>query len=250
MIFATARSPLIGAHRGASGQAPENTMAAFDLAVAQGAELIECDVHCTMDGQLVVHHDFTLARTAQQNLEIGRLTMRELLRMDVGAWRGAGWTGQRIPTLDEVLDRYGARVFLNVEIKVDTRPYPGIEEAVVGAIRERQLAQRVIVSSFNGETVARLRAIDPMLCTGLLSDDRPEASLERACQLGANALHLEAGLITAPRLRQAHARGLGLLAWTVDDQVEMVRLVDLGVDAVVSNYPEQLRDVVLSRRRS
>src|SRR5579864_3356404 len=101
--------PLIGAHRGASGEAPENTIAAFDLALEQGAELLELDVHRTADGHLVVQHDFSLARTAGRPGQIGECTLEELRQFDVGAWRGAAWAGQRLPTLEEVLDRYAAR---------------------------------------------------------------------------------------------------------------------------------------------
>lgn len=248
MIFTTAPVPLIGAHRGASGYAPENTLAAFDLAVEQGAELIECDVHATADGQLIVHHDFNLARTTGHVAEIGQRTLEEVQRLDAGSWRGTQWAGERIPTLAQVLDRYAAQVFINVEIKVDDRPYPRIEAEVARAIRDRSLQERVIVSSFDRATIERLRSIDPTLLCGFLSEDAPDDALEAAQDLGVTAIHLEASLITGPRLRQAHARGLGLLAWTVDDPVEMVRLVELGVDVVVSNYPDRLREVVLSRR--
>jgi glycerophosphoryl diester phosphodiesterase len=248
MIFATPFVPLIGAHRGASGQAPENTIAAFDLAMEQGAELIECDVHLTADGCLVVHHDFNLARTTGRAAEIGQLTLGEVQQLDAGSWRGARWAGERIPTLEQVLDRYGARAFVNVEIKMDDHPYPGIEEAVVRAIHQRGLRERTIVSSFDLPTVERLRAVDPALRTGFLSEDDPDETLEQAVRVGATAIHLEAGLITGARVRQVRARGLGLLAWTVDDPVEMVRLVELGAEVVVSNYPDRLREVVLTRR--
>ena len=248
MIFASTPHPLIGAHRGASGEAPENTFAAFDLALTQGAELIELDVHRTVDGYLVVQHDFSLHRTALQKGLVGDRTLEELRLCDVGAWRGEQWAGQQIPTLDEVLDRYGAKVYLNVEIKVDRRPYPMIEALVARAIHRRDLCDRVIVSSFNLATIERLRQIDPEIRTGLLSDDRPDEAVLQAHEVGMTAVHLEAELITAARLAHANRLGVGMLAWTVDDPVEMVRLTELGVDAIVSNFPAQLREVVLARR--
>lgn len=248
MIVVSSLCPLIGAHRGASGEAPENTFAAFDLALEQGAELLELDVHRTTDGYLVVQHDFSLSRTASATGQIGELTLEALRRYDVGAWKGPRWAGQCIPTLDEVLDRYGDRAFLNVEIKVDRRPYPTIEAQVARAIRQRGLFDRVVVSSFDLSTVERLRRVDPAVRTGLLTEQQPDETLLRAREIGAVAVHLEADMITAPRLDHAHRRGLGVLAWTVDDPVEMVRLTELGVDAIVSNVPATLRDVVLARR--
>jgi glycerophosphoryl diester phosphodiesterase len=196
----------------------------------------------------VVQHDFSLSRTARTTGQVGDRTLEDLLRCDVGAWRGEQWAGQRIPTLDEVLDRYGRQVFLNVEIKVDRRPYHMIEALVARAIHKRDLLDRVVVSSFDMATVERLRRTDPDIRASLLADVRPDEAILRSQEMGAVAVHLEGILITAARLQHAHARGLGVLAWTVDDPVEMVRLIELGVDALVSNYPARLREVVLARR--
>jgi glycerophosphoryl diester phosphodiesterase len=248
MILDTPLIPVIGAHRGASGEAPENTLAAFDLAIEQGAELLELDVHRTRDGHLVVHHDFTLNRTAGHDGQIAELSLAELRSYDVGAWRGPAWAGLTVPTLDEVLDRYAGRVLFNVEIKAARPPYPEIEVSVAAAIRARGLIGAVVVSSFNLPTMERLCRVAPDIRAGLLAEEQPDAALERACELGAVALHLDSSLITAPRVQRTHARRLGLLAWTVDDPVEMVRVIDLGADAVISNYPARLRDVVLARR--
>lgn len=248
MILDTALVPVVGAHRGASGEAPENTLAAFDLALEQGAELLELDVHRTHDGHLVVHHDFALNRTAGHDGQIGEMSLAELRTYDVGAWRGQAWAGLQVPTLDEVLDRYAGRVLFNVEIKAARPPYPEIESAVARAIREHGLLDAVVVSSFNLPTMERLRMVAPDLRAGLLAEEHPDAALERACELGAVGLHLDSSLITAARVHRAHTQGLGLLAWTVDDPVEMVRVIELGADVVVSNYPARLREVVLARR--
>ena len=248
MLFPATVHPLIGAHRGASASAPENTLAAFDLAIEQGAELIECDVHRTADGAPVILHDFSLRRTAGQPGLVRDRTLAQLQQLDVGRWRGEQWTGERILTLDQVLDRYARRVFLNVEIKVDRRPYAGIEGQVAHAIRARGLYDRVVVSSFDEATVVRLRRADPRVRTGLLADSRPDEALLRAMETAANGVHLQAGLITAERLRRAQTRGLGVLAWTVDDPVEMSRLTELDVEAIVSNQPDRLRSTILPLR--
>lgn len=248
MLFPASPRPLIGAHRGASGEAPENTFAAFDLALEHGAELLECDVHRTRDGHLVVQHDFTLNRTASRDGLIRDLTLEEIRRCDAGAWRGEQWQGQVVPTLDEVLDRYGRRTLINVEIKVDRQPYPQIEELVARAVRMRSLYDRVVVSSFYLTTIERMRRVDPQVRTGLLADVRPDEAMLNAHEAGALAVHLESPLITAPRLSRVQRWGLEMVAWTVDDVIEMVRLTDLGVAAIISNYPARLREVVLARR--
>ena len=149
MLLPTTLRPLIGAHRGASADAPENTLAAFDLAVDQGAELIELDVQRTRDDALVIQHDFSLGRTTTGAGLLAEHTLAELRALDAGVWRGDSWAEQRIPTLDEVLDRYGARVYLNLEIKIGELSQPGIEQQVAAAVSQRGLYDRIVVSSFD-----------------------------------------------------------------------------------------------------
>jgi glycerophosphoryl diester phosphodiesterase len=147
-----------------------------------------------------------------------------------------------------VLDGYGRSVLINVEIKVDRQPYPQIEDLVARAIRMRNLYDRVVVSSFHLGTIERVRRSDPLVRTGLLADVRPDEAILNAREAGALAVHLEAPLITGPRLARAQRWGLDVVAWTVDDVIEMVRQTDLGVAAIISNYPARLREVVLARR--
>jgi glycerophosphoryl diester phosphodiesterase len=256
---------LIGAHRGASVDAPENTLAAFELAVTQGAELIELDVHATRDGVLVVHHDFDLRRTAGSAGLIRELTVSEVQTFDVGSWRGTKFAGERIPTLDKVLQTYGNRVLLNVEIKFDRVPYEGIESAVARAIRACGLSRRVVVSSFDLETLLRLRRIDGDIRVSLLHDAAKSsvpdsgaldaasvmfARMAVAREAGMVGIHLDAASISADVCARAKELGLGVLAWTVDSEPEMRRLAALGIDAIVSNRPALLRAVLLEMRRA
>lgn len=248
MLFPITVQPLIGAHRGASADAPENTMAAFDLAVEQGAELIEFDVHRALDGVLMVIHDSDLKRTTGVPGLVEDRTVAQLRDLDVGSWKGEQWAGEGIPTLDRVLDRYGGSVFLNVEIKVGKRPYPGIAGQVAQAVRRRQLYDRVVVSSFDWGIIEELRRIDPAVRVALLADRRPDEAMLSAGELRAAGVHLKARLVTPARVAGAQARGLGILAWTVDDPAEMQRLAGLGIDAIVSNVPSRLRKVLIGRR--
>ncbi|MGH2391242.1 MAG: glycerophosphodiester phosphodiesterase [Chloroflexota bacterium] len=249
MLLPSTVRPLVGAHRGASADAPENTLAAFDLAVEQGAERIEFDVHRTRNGDLVVLHDFSPRRTANGAGTVAELTLTELKALDAGAWRGPRWAGQRIPTLAEVLDRYGERVYLNVEIKVDQTPYRGIEDEVAAAIRERGLYDRIVVSSFDFATVGRLRQVDPQVRAALLAQERPDEALRVAAEIGAVGVHLMSALIVRDNVARAAERGLGILAWTVDTEPEIKRLLALDIDAIVSNVPALLRRVVMDYRQ-
>src|SRR5271165_5320351 len=136
MLFPDAPArPLVGAHRGASGEAPENTLAAFDRALDQHADLLEFDVQATADGHLAVHHDPTLERTTGSAVWLDSLTRAQLDQYDVGAWRGSQFRGQRVPSLDEVIARYGQRVFLNIEIKTGRGRYRLIESMVASLVR-------------------------------------------------------------------------------------------------------------------
>jgi glycerophosphoryl diester phosphodiesterase len=260
MIFPPSPRPLIGAHRGASEDAPENTLAAFDLAVEQGAELIELDVHLSADGHLVVHHDFDLLRTAGRAERVEELDLSELQQLDIGAWKGPRYRGEHIPTLDTVLARYGQRVFLNVEIKVDTVPYAAIEDQVANGIAAHGLRERVVVSTFDVETFLRLRRLNADVRASLLFElppavpaavsqkDSLAVALTFAAQHGAVGLHLDHTVITGAVVDRAAALSLGVLAWTVDDEREMARLAGLGVEAILSNRPRVLREQLLSFR--
>jgi glycerophosphoryl diester phosphodiesterase len=249
MLLPTTLRPLVGAHRGASVDAPENTLAAFDLAVEQGAELIELDVQRTRDGALVIQHDFSLGRTTTGSGQLAEHTLAELRALDAGAWRGERWAGQRIPTLDEVLDRYGEQVYLNLEIKVDEIPRPGIEQQVAETVGKRGLYDRIVVSSFDFATVRRLRQVDRHVRAALLAEADPDEALDLAAEISAVGLHLRADLITTAIVAGAGTRGLGILAWTVDDESEMQRLIALDIDAIVSNRPALLHKVVKDHRQ-
>jgi glycerophosphoryl diester phosphodiesterase len=260
VIIASSTAPLIGAHRGASREAPENTVAAFDLAIEQGAELIELDVHLSRDGRLVVHHDFDLQRTAGCAARIGDLDWEDLRKLDVGSWLHPRFGHERLQTLDAVLERYGTRLLLNVEIKVDKDPHPGIEDLVAQAIAEHSLADRVVVSTFDVETFLRLRRRNPnvrasllfevpsLRAGGLSAQDHLDAAFVIASHFGAVGLHLDHSLINRNVMDRAAYLNLGVLAWTVDDEQQMSRLARLGVEVILSNSPQTLRRQILPLR--
>lgn len=260
MILLSPARPLIGAHRGASHYAPENTVAAFDLAVEQGAELIELDVRLTADSCLVVHHDFDLHRTAGHPALVAELDLAALQLLDVGAWKSPRYAGEHVPTLDSVFERYGQRVLLNVEIKVGAATSDHIDDIVASTIRSHGLVDRVVVSTFDVETFTRLRLRNPDIRASLLFESPladlagappvgiVESALALAARLGAVGMHLEHTLVTPEVVEQAIELGLGVLAWTVDDEREMRRLDLAGAEVILSNRPDALRQQVLPYR--
>jgi glycerophosphoryl diester phosphodiesterase len=223
------------AHRGASGERPENTLAAYRLAVAQRADMIEIDLHRTRDGAIPITHDATLAHLGGRG-EIADATTAEVRALDAGE-------GERVPLLPEVLDELGAKIPFNLELKVGTRgAYPGLEAATLGEVERRDLLTRTLFSSFYDQVLANLRAESSAARIALLISRRSGSEwARRARALGAEALNPELALATPELVRAAHAEGLAVYVFTVDPEHEMRRMRDYGVDGLFTNHPARLR---------
>jgi glycerophosphoryl diester phosphodiesterase len=234
--------PLVIAHRGASAHLPENTMPAFALAVEQRADMIETDLHVTRDGAVVITHDEELAGLGGRG-EIADATLAEIRALDAGG-------GARVPTLDEMLDAFGAAIAFILELKKGTRAeYEGLEAQAIEAVRTRGIAERTLFSSFYDPVLARLRAAAPEARIGLLISRRyPIRIVERARALGAEAIHPEAPLVDAALVEMAHEAGLAVYVFTVDAEAEMRRLLSLGVDGLFTNHPDRMRALVDASR--
>jgi glycerophosphoryl diester phosphodiesterase len=235
----TARAPVVIAHRGASGTAPENTLPAFWSAVRARARAIELDVHQTSDLQLVVVHDASLQRTAGVRKTVESLTAREVTALDAGSWFSPAYQGVRIPTLEAVLRALKGRVALNIELKAGTRRlYPGLESRVLALVRRLGWHDRVLVSSFHVRYLQRLRRLDSTIAIGILVHPWSlDAALSRARQLDAVSIHPSARAVTADLVRRVRAEGYRILPYTVDRAADKQRLVRLGVDGFFTNRP-------------
>lgn len=249
----TESRPLNLAHRGASAYAPANTLAAFRLAEELGADGVELDVHLSADGAIVVIHDFTVDRTTDGSGRVRDMTLGELKRLDAGAWFDARFAGQRIPTLDEVVEALGGGMWLNIELKTFSPRDQGLERAVVKLVQRRGIRRRVILSSFSPLALWRVRRLDPSLATGLLYDATLPLPLWRLWlrPLGRPAaLHPHHRLVDARYIAWARAGGYRVHTWTVDDPAEMRRLIRLGVDGIITNRPDVLRETIGGARHS
>ena len=242
-----ALAPVCYGHRGARGHAPENTLQAFDLAFDLGAEGIECDVQLSADGQLIIIHDGTVNRTTSGRGAVRDLSFAALRTLDAGR-------GQRIPTLDETLALIHARGgLLNLELKAES----DAEALVVAAAVAERLAdtpegdplrQRLIASSFSLPAVAEIKRRLPWLRVGALYGGRAwtrQTMIERALELGAEAIHPHPRILTGETVRAAHDAGLRVNVWTANRWATIRQLIAWDVDGVFSDFPER---VVIARR--
>jgi len=229
------------AHRGASGYAPENTLPAFELARDQGADGVELDVQLTADDELVVIHDETVNRTTNGTGWVKDYTLAGLKALDasMGSEEFAGVT---IPTLAEVFDVLAdSGLTINIELKNTVVAYPGIEEKVLAMIDERDWEHRIVISSFNHMSLTRIRGLGSLVSTGLLFGDYLYQPWSYAKEVWATALHPPLGYVDAvPELITA-ARDtlLGVNVWTVNDPEDIDRMYGLGVDGIITNYPDR-----------
>lgn len=230
--------PQVIAHRGASAYRPENTLAAYELAIEQAADMIEVDLHRTRDGAVVIAHDAELVRIGGRG-EIGDATLDEVRALDAGG-------GERVPTLDELLDVVGPRIPLNLELKQGGRgPYEGLPARTVAEVRARGLERQTLYSSFYDRVLQDLRRADSEARIALLISRRaPQRWVERAHALGAEAVNPELPLVDRDFVERAHGEGLAVYVFTVDPLEEMERLLGLGVDGLFTNVPDRMRRLV------
>lgn len=226
------------AHRGASQEAPENTLAAFELALEQGADCVELDCQLTRDGHVVVMHDNTVNRTTNGAGKVRAMSLAEIKALDAGSWFHPRFAGERVPTLAEALRLLRGRCTINIEIKSLKAPQPGIEEKIVDLLRSSGVPlETVIISSFNHAHFPRFRTIAPSLRLAALFQTTP-ANLH---ELDVDFLHPSFEAVTPDLMQTAKAAGRKVNAWTVDAEEEWCRLLALGVDGIITNAPGALR---------
>lgn len=246
--------PMVCGHRGASGHAPENTMAAFREALEAGANWIEFDVQLSADGQLIILHDDTLNRTTNlnQTRRPVEFTLAQLRELDAGGWFGPGFAGERIPTLNEVLEEFKGRLGLNIEIKSRQgfEADNGIEAKVAEALAQHNLLdiEQVIVSSFDPDRLVALHALNEHIPLGALYDPKDHPKNYDPFQLipitGARAFHPKFSAITEAMMLRARQENLQVNTWTVNELPDMQSAIDLGLDMIITNYPAQLRELI------
>ncbi|WP_058304554.1 glycerophosphodiester phosphodiesterase [Gorillibacterium timonense] len=234
----------IFAHRGAAGNAPENTMAAFRLAVEQGADGIELDIQMSKDGELIVIHDETLDRTTDGTGLVVARTAAELRELNA-AKQMPEYPVERLPFLREVLEFLQPTALeLNIELKNGIILYEGMEEKVIALVREYGMESRVIFSSFNHYSLVKLADLAPDIERGILYTAGLYEPWNYARLMGASALHPYFYSVYPEIVQGAHAAGVKVRPYTVDEEAVMKRMLACGVDGIITNYPARLKRVM------
>lgn len=238
-MFELLSQPVIFAHRGASAYAPENTLAAFELAHAQGAAAIEFDVKLSADDRPVILHDRTVDRTTDGSGRVANLTLAALRELDAGSWLSADFRGEKIPTLDEVFETIGRKLFMNVELTNYASPFDALVPTVAAAVRKHGLQERILFSSFFPHNLMRMARLLPEVPRGQLVLPRSAGWWQRIWGrlIPVRTEHYFADDVTRKLVTDVHARGRRLYAWTVNAPDQLRRLKDLGVDGVFSDDP-------------
>ena len=231
------------AHRGASGHAPENTMAAFRRAVELGARFIETDLQLTRDARVIAIHDFTLERTTSGTGQAHLLPLDQIRALDAGSWFGDGaakpFAGERVPMLEEILD-FAKEHDLIFYLEIKSGPAWGIEHVVVATLRDYAASAQVVILSFDPSTLDSVHRLDPTMMTGFLCENTSGDLVERTVRAGARQLVARGDLITPAVIEKAHHAGLQVVAWTINEEVQMRHLIATGVDGIITDYPDRL----------
>jgi len=232
-------SPIIFAHRGSSVYAPENTLAAFELAVQQGAQAIEFDAKLSADGYVIAIHDQRVDRTTDGSGKVAEMPLSAMRELDAGSSFSNKFRGERIPTLDEIFEAVGKRILINVELTNYATPFDALVPKVVELVKRHALEKRILFSSFLPHNLQRVRRLLPEAPRGLLTwAGRTGACSRTIGWLGPyQALHPFFTSVTRKLVQRFHAVGQRVHAWTVNDEAEMRRLLALGVDGIFTDDP-------------
>ena len=233
---------VIIAHRGAAGRAPENTLASVAAALEDGADIVEIDVQETVDGRVIVVHDADLMRVGGHPTKIWNGTFDELRAVDVGGWFGAEFTGQRVPTLEEVLELARGKARVDIELK-DYGRGQRLEQRVAEVVERTGMTDQVILMSLSSGMVETMKALRPNWTVGLLTA-KAVGDLTRA---EADFLAVHTGIATSAFVRRAHRAGKEVYVWTVNDRLNMSRMLSRGVDGLITDHPALAREVLAVR---
>lgn len=247
----------VTAHRGSSGAAPENTLAAVRLALAQKSDVVENDIQRTLDGELVIMHDVTLARTTDVEQvfpdrapwNVRDFTLAEIKQLDAGSWFAPEFAGERVPTLAEWVGAVGDRAGMLLEPKAPEL-YPGIEIDLDKELRSlpafnRALQRdRVVVQSFDHPWLRAYKDLAPDVTVGLLFGSKPTEAAIADAATWAQQVNPALGAIDEATVDQIHAAGMEAHVWTVNAGQDMRRAINWDVDGIITNYPQVLRDIL------
>lgn len=240
--------PMVVAHRGNSGFAPENTLIAIRQGVEAGAEMVEIDVQRTADGQLIVFHDPVLGRTTNGSGKISSFEYDELAKLDAGSWMGSQFAGERIPLLSQVLEYLRDRAYLNIELKRHpSRNDDGtiFLEQVLAALDAAGMTRQVLLSSFDHALLGMVGEIAPAIpCAVIMHPDDRGLPSERALPVGARAVVLGKSQLSHARMRNAREHELPVGVYTINTPEDVRKATAYGARALVTNVPGNVIEIL------
>jgi len=234
------------AHRGASGYAPENTMAAFEKALAQNADFVELDIQMTKDKELIVIHDSTISRTTNGKGFVKDFSLKEIKKFDAGSWFHHSFSGEKIPTLNEVLNRYENKIGILLELK-DPHLYPGIESKLVSLIKKRGLHNHnsLIVQSFDLNSIQRFHRLLPNISTGVLVTSMPSNEEIHKYSSFCQYINLNFLVTDSHFISLLKRQGFKCFIWTINN-IESYHMVSkYNVEGIITDYPDFLQKTTL-----
>jgi glycerophosphoryl diester phosphodiesterase len=230
------------AHRGASHRAPENTMAAIELAIQQQADWVEIDVQETADGEVVVFHDSDFMKLAGVDLKIWDATSADLHELDIGSWFNADFQNERVPTLAQVLQRCKGEIGVNIELKYYGHDQQ-LEQRVVEIVEAEGMSDSIVTMSLKMDAVKKMRSLRPAWKTGLLMS----VVAGNLSNIDADFLAVNASFVDRGFVQRAHKRGQQVYVWTVNDPATMSSMISRGVDGLITDKPGLARSVLEQR---
>lgn len=234
----------IYAHRGSSGTHPENTLAAFEEAIRSGADGIELDIQFTKDKEIVVIHDYTLDRTTSGSGKVLDHTLDEIKQFDAGGKFSPKFAGEKIPTLREVLELLkDTDLEVNVEIKSPFKYETGIEEKMLQELRQFEMMDRIVISSFNHEVLKRVHELEPGLECAILYMKKMEQPWDYASSIGSKALHTYDPETDSEMIAEAQDKGFPVRVFTVNSDDGIKRLLNANVAAIITDFPEKALEI-------
>lgn len=241
--------PVIFAHRGACAHAPENTLASFRLACQVGAPAIELDAKLSADGQVVVIHDPTVDRTTDGHGKVAEMTLAQLKELNAAHKFNDRYSGEPIPTLEEVFEEFGSQLYINVELTNYTSPRDQLVEKVAALVKRFNLVDRVIFSSFHPMNLRQIRQLLPDAQVGILALEGEKGKMARGWvgrMFSPHVVHPFLKDVDDAFLKAQHSRGRRVHVWTVNEPEDLRRLFRLGVDGVFTDDPKLAAEVLRS----
>ena len=251
--------PLVVAHRGASAYAPENTIAAFELAIELSADALELDLRQTKDSVLIVLHDSDVDRTTNGNGNVKDFTFIELQKLDAGSWFNKKFSDQKIPSLQEVIELLDDTTLIIIELKEGNETYPGIEERVVEIVKQNKIESQTILKSFDPNVLDRLRNLEPDIpllyvyalripWLGLIIDRG--VTFDSVYDLDVEYLQPHRFFLSRSFVEDAHSKGFKIISWGVNSTEAINESVEYGVDGIETDYPDRVIEMIIKTYKS